>query len=148
MATSVSARQGLSGRLTHKGAAFSMTAVVTIDQDVRARGRDTYVPFDDVIGGLGEGEQVVVVDRETGFVGDGRITSIDDEAKRVYVTIEWETLHAIPEAEPPAPGEGGGTDFESSPEKFGGRAMGPGGLRFEKPKPVQLRSADKTPPPG
>ncbi|MDP9075349.1 MAG: hypothetical protein M3N98_14540 [Actinomycetota bacterium] len=106
-----------------------MTAVVTIDPTVRVRGDGTCVSFDRVIGPMDIGTDAMVIDPVSGHVGDGQITDVDQEAQLVYLTVDWDSLREPIEDNSPLP-EGGDSDFESGSERFGGRALGPGGFRF------------------
>jgi hypothetical protein len=109
-----------------------MTTVVTIDASAR-EGDGTYVAFDQVVGPMAIGADAMVIEPMAGLMGDGRISEIDQAGKRVFVIVEWESLRVPPQDDSPDD-EGGGSAFESGNEKYGWKAIGPGGFRFDGPK--------------
>ncbi len=109
-----------------------MTTVVTIDANARV-GDGTYVAFDQVVGPMAIGADAMVIEPMEGLMGDGRISEIDQAGKRVFVIVEWDTLRVPPQDDSPDTG-GGDSPFESGNEKYGWKAIGPGGFRFDGPK--------------
>jgi len=109
-----------------------MTTVVTIDVNARV-GDGTYVAFDQVVGPMSIGADAMVIEPMEGLMGDGRISEIDQAAKRVFVIVEWDSLKVPPVDDSPDDG-GGSSAFESGSEKYGWKAIGPGGFRFDGPK--------------
>ena len=69
-----------------------MTARVAIDLNVRVRGNQTYAGFEDVDGSLAPGDDVEVYEPETGLVGHGRVTDVDDTRQLVYLIVDWAGL--------------------------------------------------------
>lgn len=67
---------------------------VEIDLNVRVRGNDTFVGFDDVSGPVAVGESVEVYESESGVAGEGRVTEIDSERELVYLSVDWASLKA------------------------------------------------------
>ena len=109
-----------------------MTTVVTIDAGARV-GDGTYVAFDQVVGPVAIGADAMVIEPVNGLMGDGRISEIDQAGRRVFVIVEWDSLREPPQDDTPDTG-GGGSAFESGNEKYGWKAIGPGGFRFDGPK--------------
>ncbi len=70
-----------------------MTARVAIDLNVRVRGNQTYAGFEDVDGGLAPGDDVEVYEPESGLVGQGRVTDVDNKRQLVYLAVDWAALH-------------------------------------------------------
>ena len=70
-----------------------MTARVAIDLNVRVRGNQTYAGFEDVDGGLAPGDEVEVYEPETGLVGTGHVTDVDNQRQLVYLKVDWSGLH-------------------------------------------------------
>ncbi len=120
-----------------------MIAVVTITKNVDKPDEPSWVPIDQLVGPVSVGAEAMVIEGYTGDVADGRIAEIDDAGRRVRVDVDWNTLRTIVD-EPNPEGQGGGSDFESSADRFGGKAMSPGGIRwgFTRPSPMK-----KTPAP-
>lgn len=79
---------------TYAGAQYVQQARtrVEIDLNVRVRGNDTFVGFDDVSGPIAVGESVEVYESESGVSGDGRITEIDSDRQLVYLSVDWASL--------------------------------------------------------
>ncbi|HEX3538899.1 MAG TPA: hypothetical protein VHT75_00525 [Acidimicrobiales bacterium] len=120
-----------------------MLVVVTITKDVDDPEAPSWVPIDQLVGPVTEGAEAMVIEGYTGDVADGTIAEIDDAGRRVRVDVDWSTQRTI--LEEPYDSEGrGGSDFESSAERFGGKAMGPGGVRWGFSRPAPLK---KTPAP-
>ena len=119
-----------------------MIAVVTITRNVDNPSEASWVPIDQLVGPVSVGAEAMVIEGYTGDVADGHIAEIDDAGRRVRVDVDWDSLRTI--LDEPYESEGGGSAFESSPDKFGGKAMGPGGVRWgiERPPPMK-----KTPAP-
>jgi len=120
-----------------------MIAVVTITKNVDNPSEPSWVPIDQLVGPVSVGAEAMVIEGYTGDVADGHIAEIDDAGRRVRVDVDWDSLRTILDEKYEGE-EGGGTAFESSPDKFGGKAMGPGGVRWgiERPPPMK-----KTPAP-
>jgi hypothetical protein len=120
-----------------------MIAVVTITKNVDNPDEPSWVPIDQLVGPVTIGAEAMVIEGYTGDVADGHIAEIDDAGRRVRVDVDWKSLRTISD-EAYDSDQGGGTDFESSPDRFGGKAMGPGGIRwgFNRPAPMK-----KTPAP-
>lgn len=78
---------------------------VEIDLNVRVRGNDTFVGFEDVYGPLAVGEAVEVFESESGVSGDGRVTQIDGERELVYLSVDWASIRE----------EGGSSHSDVSP---------------------------------
>jgi hypothetical protein len=120
-----------------------MIAVVTITKNVENPDEPSWVPIDQLVGPVAVGAQAMVIEGYTGDVADGQIAEIDDSGRRVRVAVDWNSLRTILD-EPYGEGEGGGTDFESSADRFGGKAMSPGGIRWGFTRPAPMK---KTPAP-
>ncbi|MFE6846540.1 hypothetical protein [Streptomyces sp. NPDC057686] len=54
---------------------------IEIDLNVRVRGNGTRAGFEDVAGPIMEGDEVEVFEPESGLVGPGRITGIDNDKR-------------------------------------------------------------------
>jgi hypothetical protein len=82
------------GNYTYSGARYVQRprTRVEIDLNVRVRGNDTFVGFEDVSGPIGVDEDVEVYESESGVVGDGKITEIDGERELVYLSVDWSSL--------------------------------------------------------
>jgi hypothetical protein len=65
---------------------------VEIDLNVRVRGNDTFVGFEDLSGPVAVGELVEVYESESGVAGEGRITEIDGDRELVYLSVDWTSL--------------------------------------------------------
>ena len=65
---------------------------VEIDLNVRVRGNDTFVGFEDVSGPIAVGETVEVYESESGVSGEGRVTEIDSERQLIYLSVDWASL--------------------------------------------------------
>jgi len=79
---------------------------VEIDLNVRVRGNDTFVGFEDLSGPVAVGEVVEVYESESGVAGEGRFTEIDGDRELVYLSVDWPSLkeQRIPsDEEGPAP---------------------------------------------
>ncbi|HEX3425264.1 MAG TPA: hypothetical protein VHT30_03975 [Acidimicrobiales bacterium] len=119
-----------------------MIAVVTITKNVDNPSEPSWVAIDQLIGPVSIGAEAMVIEGYTGDIADGTIAEIDDTGRRVRVDVDWDSLRTITdEAYDEA---AGGSAFEASADRFGGKAMGPGGVRwgFERPAPLK-----KTPAP-
>jgi hypothetical protein len=119
-----------------------MIAVVTITKNVDNPDEPSWVPIDQLVGPVHVGAEAMVIEGYTGDVADGHIAEIDDSGRRVRVAVDWNTLRTI--LDEPYEDGGGGTDFESSADKFGGKAMSPGGIRWGFTRPAPMK---KTPAP-
>jgi hypothetical protein len=84
----------LSPGYTYSGAQYvqQRRTRVEIDLNVRVRGNDTFVAFDDVYGPIAVGERIEVFESESGVSGDGRITEIDGNRELVYLSVDWSSL--------------------------------------------------------
>ncbi len=120
-----------------------MIAVVTITRNVEDPDEPSWVGIEHLVGPVTVGAEAMVIDGYSGDVADGTIAEIDDVGRRVRVAVNWDSLRTILD-EPYDEEGGGGTDFESSSEKFGGKAMGPGGVRWGTTRPPPMK---KTPAP-
>ena len=65
---------------------------VEIDLNVRVRGNDTFVDFEDVSGPIAVGESVEVYESESGVSGEGKVTEIDGDRELVYLSVDWSSL--------------------------------------------------------
>lgn len=66
---------------------------VTVDLNVRVRGRLTYVNFEDVSGDIPEpGVSVTAVEKETGLRAPGIVTEVDPVKELVYLAVAWREL--------------------------------------------------------
>jgi hypothetical protein len=65
---------------------------VEIDLNVRVRGNDTFVGFEDLSGPVAVGEIVEVYESESGVAGEGRVTEIDGDAELVYLSVDWPSI--------------------------------------------------------
>lgn len=119
-----------------------MIAVVTITKNVDNPDEPSWVGFNELVGVVSVGAQAMVIEGYSGDVADGTIAEIDDGTGRVRVAVDWSTLRTI--TDEPNEAEGTGTAFETSSEKFGGKSMGPGGIRWGFTRPAPLK---KTPAP-
>ncbi|HEX3426282.1 MAG TPA: hypothetical protein VHT30_09130 [Acidimicrobiales bacterium] len=120
-----------------------MIAVVTVTKNVENPDEPSWVPIDQLVGPVSVGAEAMVIEGYTGDVADGHIAEIDDAGRRVRVDVDWNTLRTILD-EPVDEGQGGGSDFESSADRFGGKAMSPGGIRWGFTRPAPMK---KTPAP-
>ena len=120
-----------------------MIAVVTITKNVDNPDEPSWVPIDQLVGPITVGAQAMIIEGYSGDVADGEIAEIDDNGQRVRIAVDWTSLRTIAD-EPYGDGEGGGTDFESSADRFGGKAMSPGGIRWGFTRPAPMK---KTPAP-
>jgi hypothetical protein len=119
-----------------------MITVVTITRNVDNPEEPSWVPLDQLVGPISVGAEAMVIEGYTGDVADGQVAEIDDMGRRVRVAVDWTSLRTI--IDEPYESEEGGTDFESSPDRFGGKAMGPGGIRWGVNRPPPMK---KTPAP-
>ncbi len=120
-----------------------MLVVVTITKNVDDPNEPSWVPLEQLVGPITVGAEAMIIEGYSGDVADGTVAEIDDMGRRVRVAVDWDTLRTIVD-EPYDPEQGGGTDFESSADKFGGKAMSPGGIRWGFTRPAPMR---KTPAP-
>ncbi len=73
-----------------------MRTRIAIDPNVRVRGNETYAGFEDVRGKVPDvGVQVEVWEPESGVVGVGKVTEIDQDRQLVYVKVDWTSLHHV-----------------------------------------------------
>lgn len=119
-----------------------MIAVVTITKNVDNPAEPSWVPINQLVGPVIVGSEAMVIEGYTGDVADGKIAEIDDGTGRVRIDVDWSTLRTI--TDEPNEAEGSGSDFETSGEKFGGKSMGPGGIRWGFTRPAPMK---KTPAP-
>jgi hypothetical protein len=120
-----------------------MLVVVTITKNTDNPEEPSWVPVEQLVGPISVGAEAMVIEGYSGDVADGTIAEIDDASRRVRVAVDWSTQRTI--VDEPYDTEGGGnSDFESSAEKFGGKAMGPGGIRWGFTRPAPMK---KTPAP-
>jgi hypothetical protein len=75
-----------------------MATRVSIDLNVRVRGRQTYAGYEDADGPLVVGENVEVYEAESGLVGQGRVVEVDEEKRLVFLAVDWGTLRFTDEA--------------------------------------------------
>lgn len=120
-----------------------MIIVVTITKNIDNPAEPSWVPIDQLIGPVTVGADTMVIEGHSGDIADGTIAEIDDTSGRVRVDVDWTSLRTI--ADEPYDEAEGGSAFESSPDRFGGKAMGPGGVRWGFERPAPLR---KTPGPS
>jgi hypothetical protein len=123
-----------------------MIAVVTITKNVENPDEPSWVPIDQLVGPISIGAVAMVIEGYTGDIAEGTIAEIDDDTRRVRVDVDWSSLRTILD-EPYDTEEGGGSAFESSADKFGGKAMSPGGVRwgFTRPAPMKKTPAPPVP---
>lgn len=73
-----------------------MSVSLAIDPNVRVAGNETYAGFEDVlegsIGELREGAAVTVREPESGLIGDGTISAVDNIRQLIYVAVDWKSL--------------------------------------------------------
>jgi hypothetical protein len=119
-----------------------MIAVVTITKNVDNPDEPSWVPVEQLVGPISVGSPAMIIEGFTGDIADGTIAEIDDVGRRIRVAVDWNSLRTI--LDEPYEGGGGGTDFESSADRFGGKAMGPGGIRWGFTRPAPMK---KTPAP-
>src|SRR5205085_720640 len=98
-----------------------MITVVTITRNVDNPEEPSWVPLDQLVGPISVGAEAMVIEGYTGDVADGHVAEIDDMGRRVRIAVDWTSLRTIID-EPYESEDGGGTDFESSPDRFGGKA--------------------------
>jgi hypothetical protein len=118
-----------------------MIAVVTITKNVDNPDEPSWVGIEHLVGPVTVGAEAMVIEGYTGDVADGTIAEIDDAGRRVRVAVDWTSLRTIVEEKYD---EAVGEAFETSPDKFGGKAMGPGGVRWGITRPPPMK---KTPAP-
>jgi hypothetical protein len=121
-----------------------MIAVVTITKNNDNPDEPSWVPLSELVGPITIGAQAMVIEGFTGDIAEGTIAEVDDTARRVRVDVDWSTLRTI--LDEPYEEGGGGTAFESSADKFGGKAMGPGGIRWGFTRPAPMRKTPAPPP--
>src|SRR5580658_6430550 len=124
-----------------------MIAVVTITKNLDNPDEPSWVAIEQLVGPISVGADAMVIEGYTGDIADGTIAEIDDDGRRVRVDVDWNTLRTIAEEAYDVDPKGGGSDFESSPDKFGGKAMSPGGVRwgFTRPAPMKKTPAPPVP---
>jgi hypothetical protein len=122
-----------------------MIAVVTITRNVENPDEPSWVAIEQLVGPISVGAEAMVIEGYTGDIAEGTIAEIDDDGRRVRVAVDWDSLRTI--LDEPYDKAGGGSDFESSPDKFGGKAMSPGGVRwgFTRPPPMKKTPAPPVP---
>ncbi|MDQ1426655.1 MAG: hypothetical protein QOK39_131 [Acidimicrobiaceae bacterium] len=122
-----------------------MIAVVTITKNVDNPDEPSWVPLSELVGPVTVGAVAMIIEGYTGDIAEGTIAEVDDTGRRVRVDVDWGTLRTIHD-EPYDESAGGGTAFESSADKFGGKAMGPGGIRWGFTRPAPMRKTPAPPP--
>src|SRR5437016_2086023 len=99
--TSFQAGQSLAGTNVYLGGSYTHASTqlvqqrrtrVEIDLNVRVRGNDTFVSFEDVSGPIAVGESVEVYESESGVSGEGKVTEIDGDRELVYLSVDWSSL--------------------------------------------------------
>jgi hypothetical protein len=66
---------------------------IHIDPNVRIRGGMTYAGLEDISGPRPEpGDNVTVVEIESGLVGHATVDSIDDDKQLIYLDVDWASL--------------------------------------------------------
>lgn len=66
---------------------------VTVDLNVRVRGRLTYAGFEDVEGEIPlPGSSVTAVEKETGLRAPGIVTEVDPVKELVFLAVAWREL--------------------------------------------------------
>lgn len=122
-----------------------MITVVTITRNVDNPDEPSWVPIGQLVGPITVGAQTMIIDGYSGDVADGRVAEVDDTGQRVRIDVDWGSLRTI--LDEAYDEEGGGSAFESSADKFGGKAMSPGGIRwgFTRPAPMKKTPAPPVP---
>jgi tetratricopeptide (TPR) repeat protein len=68
------------------------TTRIVIDPNIRVRENETYAGIDDVVGPVEIGDEVEVVEPESGLRGPARVVDIDTEHRLVYLAVDWAEL--------------------------------------------------------
>lgn len=88
----------------------AVTVRIAIDLNVRVRGGQTYVGFEDVripgfsaddpvdLEHIRPGTPVTAFEEETGVIADATVTAVDEEARLVYLAVNWQSFRDDPEA--------------------------------------------------
>ena len=63
-----------------------------IDLNVRVRGNQTYVGYEDCSGCIGVGELIAVREAENGIHGWGVVTEVLPEKRIIFIALDWTTL--------------------------------------------------------
>jgi len=71
---------------------------VSIDLNVRVRGRQTLAGLEDVHGPIEVGQLVEVFEEESGAYGPGYVMDIDTKKRLVYLSVDWAGMR-LPEAD-------------------------------------------------
>lgn len=69
-----------------------MSGRARIDPNVRVRGNQTFVGYEDLEGVVTLGAPIEVYEQETDAVGRGVVTEIDAERCLVFIAVEWRSL--------------------------------------------------------
>lgn len=91
---------------------------VEIDLNVRARGTQARVGFEDADGPLQPGQTVEVYESETGLTGTGTVTAINTSTRLAWIAVEWPKLRTSDRTETGvtiATAQAGGGVAEDSP---------------------------------
>jgi hypothetical protein len=83
-------------------AALRPTCSARIDLNVRVRGNQTFVGFEDIDGPYAVGDEIEVYESESGLRGSGTVTEIDIRSGIVYLSVDWAALHESDDAAEPA----------------------------------------------
>lgn len=87
-----------------------MTVRIAVDLNVRVRGNQTYAGFEDVripraaaddpvdLAVIKPGTPVTAFEEETGITADAKVTAVDEEARLVYLEVDWSSFRDDPEA--------------------------------------------------
>lgn len=87
-----------------------MTVRIAIDLNVRIRGNQTYAGFEDVripgasaddpleTGDIKPGTPVLAFEEETGIIADAVVAAVDEEARLVYLEVDWGSFRDDPGA--------------------------------------------------
>lgn len=87
-----------------------MTVRIAIDLNVRVRGDQTYAGFENVrvpgasaddpldLDAIRPGTPAVAFEEETGVIANAMVTAIDEEARLVYLAVDWASFRDDPEA--------------------------------------------------
>lgn len=73
-----------------------MPARVEIDLNVRVKGNLTFTGVEDADGPVRPGDIVHVFESESGLEGTGRVESIDEDRRLIYLAVDWGGLRVPP----------------------------------------------------
>ena len=71
---------------------------IAIDPNVRTRSNGTYVAFEDVPGEVALGDQVIMVEPESGLEVNAKVTDIDFRKNLVFFAVDWSSARYSTEA--------------------------------------------------